>query len=63
MMQLTFIHFEGTMSSINDWISANFLPLNPDKTEFLLIGHPKQLSKLDNPTLSLPDNVTPQPRL
>ena len=39
-------------------MSANFLSLNPDKTEFLLIGHPKQLSKLDHPTLSLPDDVT-----
>ena len=42
-------------------MSANFLSLNPDKTEFLLIGHPKQLSKLDHPTLSLPDNVTLSP--
>ena len=61
MMQLTFIHLKGTMTSINDWMSANFFSLNPDKTEFLLIGHPKQLSKLDHPTLSLPDNVTLSP--
>ena len=54
-------HLEGTISSINDWMSANFLSLNPDKTEFLLIGHPKQLSKLDHPTLSLPDNVILSP--
>ena len=36
-------------------MSANFLSLNADKTEFLLIGHPKQLAKLDHPTISLPD--------
>ena len=54
-------HLESTISSINDWMLANFLPLNPDKTEFLLIGHPKQLSKLDNPTVLLPDNVTIAP--
>ena len=47
------IRLEGTISSINDWMSANFLSHNPDKTEFFLIGHPKQLSKLDHPTLSL----------
>ena len=47
MIQITFIHIEGTISSINDWMSANFLSLNPDKTEFLLIGHPEQLSELD----------------
>ena len=42
-------------------MSANFLSLNPDKTEFLLIGYPKQLSKVDHPTLSLPDDVTLSP--
>ena len=42
-------------------MSANFLSLNPDKTEFLLIGHPKQLSKLDHPILSFRDNVTLSP--
>ena len=46
MIQITFIHIEGTISSINDWMSANFLSLNL-KTEFLLIGHPEQLSELD----------------
>ena len=47
MIQITFIHIEGTISSINDWMSANFLSVKPDETEFLLIGHPKQLSELD----------------
>lgn len=42
---------EGTISYINDWMSANFLSPNSDKTEFLLIGHPKQPSKLDHPTI------------
>ena len=28
-------------------MSANFLSVKPDETEFLLIGHPKQLSELD----------------
>jgi hypothetical protein len=33
-----------------NWMSSNFLSLNPAKTEFLnLIGLPQQLSKLSNP--------------
>ena len=28
-------------------MSANFLSVKHDETEFLLIGHPKQLSELD----------------
>ena len=28
-------------------MSANFLSVKPDETELLLIGHPKQLSELD----------------
>jgi hypothetical protein len=33
-------------------MSANLLILDPSKTEFLLIGHPKQLIKISNPSLS-----------
>ena len=51
-------YLEGTISSVNDWMSVNFLSLNHDNTEILLVGHPKPLSKLDQHTLSLPDNVT-----
>ena len=42
-------------------MSSNFLSLNPSKTEFLIIGLPQQLSKLVNPTIHLPDNVTLTP--
>jgi len=40
-------------------MSSNFLSLNPSKTEFLIVGLPQQLSKLNNPTIHLPDNVIP----
>jgi hypothetical protein len=56
-------HLEDTIVSICDWMSANFLSLNPAKTEFLLIGQPRQLAKLDHPTISLPDNVTLSPAI
>ena len=42
-------------------MSANFLSLNPSKTEFMLIGNSRQLSKIESIALSLPDNVTIKP--
>jgi len=36
-------------------MSSNFLSLNPSKTEFLIFGLPQQLSKLNNPTIHLPN--------
>ena len=46
---------------ISSWMASNFLSLNPAKTEFLLIGLPQQLAKLNQPSLVLPDStiVTP----
>ena len=37
-------------------MTANLLSLNPSKTEFMLIGLPQQISKISNPSLSLPSN-------
>jgi hypothetical protein len=39
-------------------MSANLLMLNLSQTEFLLIDLPKQLSKLENPSLSMTPSVT-----
>jgi len=38
-------------------MSSNFLFLIPSKTEFLIFGLPQQLSKLNNATIYLPNNV------
>jgi len=38
-------------------MSYNSLSLNPSKTEFLIFGLPQQLSKINNPTIHLPNNV------
>ena len=54
-------HLETAISSVANWMSTNFLTLNPSKTEFLIIGLPQQLSKLNSPTLRLPNNVTLSP--
>ena len=42
---------------VANWMSANLLCLNPAKSEFMIIGFPKQLEKLHEPSLSMPDNV------
>jgi hypothetical protein len=42
-------------------MSSNFLSLNPSKTEFLVIGLPKQLEKLNHPTIHLPNDVILSP--
>jgi len=55
------LSLQNTISLISDWMSANLLSLNQSKTEFLVIGLPQQLSKLSNPSLSMPSNssITP----
>ena len=46
-------HLEQSVSNVYNWISSNFLSLNPSKTEFLVIGLPKQLEKLNHPTIDI----------
>jgi hypothetical protein len=48
---------QDTISAVANWMSANLLCLNQSKSEFMVIGLPKQLSKLDKPSLSMPDNT------
>jgi hypothetical protein len=47
-----------TIDAISQWMTSNFLTLNPSKTEFLLIGLPQQLTKLTHTHLTLSDNTT-----
>jgi len=42
-------------------MSSNFLSLNPSKTEFLILDLSQQLSKANNPTIHLPNNVILSP--
>jgi hypothetical protein len=44
-------HLEQTISNVSDWMSSNFLSLNPSKTEFIIIGLPQQLKKLVSPVI------------
>ena len=49
---------ESTISTVPSWMSANFLSLNPSKTEFLLIGNRFQLAKANNIIVSMPNNIS-----
>jgi len=52
---------QKTISEISSWMASNFLSLNPSKTEFLLIGLPLQLAKINNPTISISNDVRLKP--
>jgi hypothetical protein len=39
---------ESAIAEVASWMSQNFLMLNHSKTEFLITGPPKQLSKIQN---------------
>jgi hypothetical protein len=52
---------QQTFQSISSWMSANFLALNPSKTEFMLFGTPQQLLKLNDPCLSISSDVAIAP--
>ena len=39
---------QSVIAQVSSWMSSNLLSLNPNKTEFLVIGTPQQLSKLNN---------------
>jgi len=42
-------------------MSSSFLSLNSSKTKFLIFGVSQELSKLNNPTIYLPNNVILSP--
>jgi len=52
---------EDTISKASAWMSSNMLSLNRSKTEFLLIGLPKQLSKIPNPVIQMSPDVIISP--
>ena len=55
---------QNDFAEVSSWMNANLLSLNPSKTEFLLIGLPKQLKKVTDPKLASPSRPTsPSPQL
>jgi len=55
------LHLQNTIDLVSKWMSANLLSLNQSKTEFRLIGLPVQPSKISDPSLLTPSNVTITP--
>ena len=56
----TIARIESCVSEIREWMSENFLKLNDEKTEFILIGSRQQLSKLNVPHITIGDSdITP----
>jgi len=54
--ELEVLYLETTIDTVSTWMSAHLLSLNQSKTEFLLIGLPKQLAKVSDPNLRMPSN-------
>uniref|UniRef100_A0A8C5A3Y9 Reverse transcriptase domain-containing protein n=1 Tax=Gadus morhua TaxID=8049 RepID=A0A8C5A3Y9_GADMO len=54
-------HIESCLSSLTLWMQNNFLKLNSNKTELLLIGSKSTLSKLANPPTLTIDGTTVSP--
>ena len=46
--QVAFSQLQKCLSDIQDWMGANKLKLNPDKTEFILFGSKRQRDKLSS---------------
>jgi len=53
--------YKNIIANVSNWMSSNFLFLNPSKTEFLIFGLPQQFSKLNNPKIHLPNNIILSP--
>ena len=48
---------EGCIKEIRSWMAENFLKLNDDKTEFLIIGSKSQLKKVKTSTIQIGTSV------
>ena len=51
--QANISHLQNALTHITSWITSNLLFLNSSKTEFLLIGLKRQLSKIHNSSTSI----------
>ena len=48
---------EQCIKEVKDWMCSNMLKLNPDKTEFLLVGSPHNILRISAPKLNLDASV------
>jgi len=52
-VQANIFHLQNALTHITTWMTSNLLSLNSAKTEFLLIGLKRQLSKIHNSSTSI----------
>ena len=48
---------QNCMSAIRDWMKSMHLKMNPTKTEFIIFGTARALSKCNNPSITIGDAV------
>jgi hypothetical protein len=48
---------QNNIAAVANWMSANLLCLNQSKSEFMVIGLPKQLYEINQPSLAMSDNT------
>jgi len=51
--QANISHLQNALTQITSWMTSNLLSLNSSKTEFLLIGFKRQLSKIHYSSTSI----------
>jgi len=54
-MSATLVRLQSCIADIKDWMTSNFLRLNDDKTEMLLIGTKNMMTKLSQISLEMGD--------
>jgi len=54
---IAFAYLSNVLDSVHNWLSANYLSLNPSKSEYLLIGTDQQRSKIASDLLSFSGSV------
>ena len=52
-VDLAVSRLEQCVNEINEWMSQNFLKLNADKTEVIMLGFKSQLAKIHLPTVNI----------
>ena len=50
---------ENCIEAVCHWVQTNFLKLNKNKTEFIILGLPKQLKKVGNITIKIGEDIIP----
>ena len=50
---------ENCIEAVHHWMQTNFLKLNENKTEFIILGLSKQLKNVGNITIKIGEDIIP----